>query len=536
MTSDTAQVQELLKEHSRLAGRRAPVEGEWQEIADRCWPARADIQRTGSPTARRYEQLYDSISQLALSRFAAVLEHVLTPHEETWHELGPSVRTPSFAAARYLEDLRDQLFEVRYRPDAGFSAALFEAYLSLGCFGAGCVYVDDLPGKGIGYRAIPMPELFIGEDARGRVDRVHRAYRLTVDQARGAFGALPSTLAARKEHDELELLHVVRPRQDSDPSRPGAAHLPWASFHILRNPATVLRVSGYRGLPYIVARYMQTSGNPYGVGPARLALADIKVVNKIGKTLLNAANRSVEPPLLAADHNLPPPILTPNAINAGWLGPDGRPLLQPLQAGQRLEIGEEMARQRRDAVSAAFLGDFFKTLVQNPSMTATQVMQLAGERAAQLSPFVGRMQMELLGPLIEREVELLAAAGALPKLPSELEAHGGAYAIKYRSPFTRAQTAQEGAAILRTIEGIAPLAQIDPTVMDVFDPEAVARRLAEVNGVPASVLRSPDAMKALAERRAQQQQAEQLLKAAPVAADAARTLQGANGAGAGLPG
>jgi hypothetical protein len=46
---------------------------------------------------------------------------------------------------------------------------------------------------------------------------------------------------------------------------------------------------------------------------------------------------------------------------------------------------------------------------------------------------------------------------------------------------------------------------MDPTVLDVFDKDQLARLTAEVSGVPTPILRSPDAV---AEIRAQRAQAE----------------------------
>ena len=60
--------------------------------------------------------------------------------------------------------------------------------------------------------------------------------------------------------------------------------------------------------------------------------------------------------------------------------------------------------------------------------------------------------------------------------------------------------------------------------MDVFDPEAVARELADINGVPVKVMRTKEQLEARKEQAASAQQAQQLLAAAPVVSGAARDL------------
>jgi hypothetical protein len=79
-------------------------------------------------------------------------------------------------------------------------------------------------------------------------------------------------------------------------------------------------------------------------------------------------------------------------------------------------------------------------------------------------------------------------------------------------------------AILRTLESVAPLAQIDPSVMMIFDPEMIARELSEINGVPAKILRTKEQVAAMKEEQAQAAQAQQLLAAAPVLASSAKNL------------
>jgi hypothetical protein len=136
----------------------------------------------------------------------------------------------------------------------------------------------------------------------------------------------------------------------------------------------------------------------------------------------------------------------------------------------------------------------------------------------------------LLGPIVGREIDLLARAGALPRPPAQLLDRGGTYKIEYNSPLTRAMRADQGVGFLRTIEALSPLAQVDPSVMDVFNPDEIGIGLADINGVPAKWLRSKEEIDALRQGRAQAQQAQQLVAAAPAAASAVKDLAQAGAA------
>jgi len=121
-------------------------------------------------------------------------------------------------------------------------------------------------------------------------------------------------------------------------------------------------------------------------------------------------------------------------------------------------------------------------------------------------------------------------------MPDELFEVGGLVEIEYVAPLNRLQKAEDSIGILRTFESLAPLAQIDPTISDVVDPEQALRIMADVNGMPSKALRSPEAVKAMREGRQEQQQTQDLLQAAPVAASAAKDLAQAQSMSRSAPG
>ena len=100
----------------------------------------------------------------------------------------------------------------------------------------------------------------------------------------------------------------------------------------------------------------------------------------------------------------------------------------------------------------------------------------------------------------------------------------------------KAMRASEAIAIARTMEQVAPMAQMDPTVLDVFDVHAAAREIAEIQGVPAKILRDEEQLKAMKEDRATQAQAAQMLEAAPVVSDTAANLAKLQASGGLVPG
>ena len=242
----------------------------------------------------------------------------------------------------------------------------------------------------------------------------------------------------------------------------------------------------------------------------------------MSKTVIRAAQKVVDPPLLVADEGVMFPINTnPGAATFARMDGRNQPPIQPLQTGARVDIGFEMMEQRRKVINDAFLVTLFQILVETPSMTATEVLQRAQEKGALLAPTIGRQQTEMLGPLIEREFDILDSQGLIPPLPPALIEAGGEYEIEYVSPLSRAMKAEEGVGILRTLEMVQPIAAVDPGVMDNFNTDEITRILADTNGAPQRILRSQDEIAGMRDQRGQQEAMQAGLSAAPQAADAA---------------
>ena len=523
---------EILRRQSWMADARGVFDAHWREIAERILP-RSDVFRIKRVAGEKHtEKVFDATAGLALERFAAAMESMLTPRTQRWHKL----RVPDeglnedYEIREYLDAVTGMLFDARYSPRANFASQANEAYMSLGAFGTGAMFIDDSLGRGIRYRSVHLSELFIAENHQGIVDTVFRKFEMTVRQMAQRFGTDALSEAQRKALETnpdqaFDVIHAVMPRDEMEYGRTDFRGMPWSSCYVNCEGREILGEGGYRAFPYAVGRYVTAPREVYGRSPAMTVLPDIKMLNEMSKTVIRAAHKMVDPPLLLQDDGILQAFdLRPGALNYGGVDEQGRQLVHPLQSGARIDIGDAMLEQRRQVINDAFLVTLFQILVDAPQMTATEAMLRAQEKGALLAPTMGRQQSEFLGPLIEREIDILAAAGVLPPMPQALRDIGGAVDVEYVSPLNRAQRADEGVAILRTLESVIPLAQADPRVMMVFDPEAIARELASINGVPAKVLRSKQQVEDMMAEQQQAAEAQALLQAAPVVSRSARDL------------
>lgn len=532
LTNDS-RAKELLRRHDRMVGGRSNWNSLWQQIAERILPRAAEFTGQRTPGAKRTEKQFDSTAPLALERFAAALHSLLIPSTQQWHGIGLDDEEidRSRDVRAYSEALTRTLFKARYRTDANFASQMTEVFMSLGAFGTGVMFTDEWPGYGLVYKAIHLAEVYLQENAVGRIDVVHREYQYTARQCAQAFGIdkLTPKMKTALEADSEEpftVVHCVYPNEERRHGRMDYRGWAFASHHFVKDGCAILREGGYRTMPYAVSRYVTTPREVYGRSPAMTVLPDIKMVNEMEKTTIRAGHRMVDPPLLLqADGALTSFQVTPNALNWGGINDQGQPMAQAMEFKGNLPWAFEMTDAKRKLIQDAFLITLFQILVEAPTMTATEALLRAQEKGALLAPTMGRQQNELLGPIIEREIDILGRADQLPRnVPQEIVDAGGNIEIKYTSPLARLQRSEEGVAILRTIEAVTPLAQIDPRAIRRINADKTLQILAEINGAPAEMLYSDDELAAMDDADAQAIDTQTMIEAAPVAASSAKAL------------
>lgn len=522
---------QIIKQYQFLMSDRGNWEMHWEEISERVWPSMSrkfNSQSTYRAQGIKLNQeLFDSTANIALGRFGAILDSLLTPRNQTWHKL--QATDPNLNKDRqvrlWFEAINTILFKYRYAPRANFASQNQQNYKTLGAFGTGCVFIDGLAAeRGLRYRAIHLGEIYMRENHQGMIDTAIRYFAMTARQAVQKWGdEVPEgTREYMKTNPDREsfYLHAVMPREDQDFGRLDFKGMPFASYYVSMDGRKILSEGGFNTFPYAISRYEQAPGEIYGRSPAMDVLPSIKTLNEEKKTMLKQGHRVVDPVLLAHDDGILDAFsLRPGAVNYGGVNSDGRPLVHALPTG-RLDIGKEMMDDERKDINDAFLVNLFQILVDTPTMTATEVLERTREKGILLAPTIGRQQAEYLGPLIEREIDLLVKQGLVPPMPQILVEAGTEYRIEYDSPLSRAQRAEEAAGLMRTVETaikIATEAQ-DPEPLDWFDWDVIMPELAAIQGVPIKWLKTLKDVMAGRQQRQQAQQQQQMMQAAPGAA------------------
>lgn len=542
--------QTVLERFDKRKVNRAGWEGYWQEICENVLPSAAGNFFTRDRTRgdKRTDKILDVTAVKGLERFAAAVEHMLTPRTSTWHRLRAS--NPDLMrklrVQRWFEEVTKILFAYRYSARANFASQVHECYIGLGALGTASIYIEEPRERGIPglrYRAQHLGSTLFEENYQGVIDTAYRQLWLTARQAEQQFGRenLPEKIQkALKDQDEgkgdhtqeFEFIHCIRPREEGDDAKFGEEDMEFSSIYVSREGPKVVRTGGYFTFPLPVSRYVTAPHELYGRSPAMMALGSVKTLYEQKKTVLKAGHRAVDPVLLAHDDGIVDSFsLKPGAINYGGISADGRKLIQPLDTAARPDMGVELMELERNDINDIFLVSLFQVLTEAPNMTATEVLERVREKGALLAPTMGRQQSEFLGPMIDRELDILGRQGVLPPMPGELIEARGEYEVEYDSPLSRALRAEEASGFLRYVEFGGMYAQLtnDPSFLDQIDPEVAGPELAWILNVPASWRRTPESLEEVRAQRAQQQQVQTMIEAAPAAAGVMKAAQGANG-------
>lgn len=529
---------ELVNQFNKLCSDRGTWESHWNEIADRVYPMHGSLflsqQSLSTPGEKKNKEIIDSTAVIALQRFGAILDSLLTPRNQFWHQLKPTDRTllKDKNTMDWFSKVNDILFEQRYAPRANFASQNQNVYKSLGAYGTGALFIDDLAGStGIRYRNCHLSEIYLQENHQGIIDRVCRQFSITARQAFQQFGnSLPDDMkekAKSNPEQKFIFLHWVMPRTDRDPQRKDFKGMEYASYYIAKDDKKIVQEGGYRTFPYAISRYEQSPQEVYGRSPAMDVLPAIKTLNKQKELVLKQGQLALDPTLLVSDDGvMDGASVESGSYIAGAISANGQPLIQPLPVG-RIDIGKDLMDDERALINDTFLITIFQILTESPEMTATEVMERTREKGILLAPTIGRQQSEYLGPMIDRELDILARQGMLPPMPPFLRDAQGEYSVVYDSPITRTQKGEWAAGAMRSIElamNIATQMQ-DPSYLNFFNWDKIIPEVAEIQGTPSTWLNSPETVQALREQQAQAQQQQQAIEAAPAAAGMLKALK-----------
>lgn len=524
--------------------RRLTFEVQWEEAAAMCWPEYRNSFAYGHvrPPGQKYTEFQlDSTGSIASHRFMSICDALMTPFSMCWSIISADNKDlmKDRDVRKYYQQVTEALWKQRYRWEANFFSQNQLNWQALGVFGNAGMMVEELDTKpggsrpGLRYTATSPGEMYPLENWQGRTDGFIRHFRWNARQAMQRWGDKCGqnikTAYERNDMQKWDFLQFCLPNTEQDLdaifSWRGKAY---ASVYVCVADYCILERGGYRSFPWPRAGYGRAPEEDYDRGPAQMVLPELKTLNAEKGMFLRQGHKAAEPSYLIADDGLVTLKTAPNSFNYGGLSEQGAELAKPLQTGQ-IQVTQEMMADSKATVNDAFLVNLFPLVSSLDDKGAQKsflnMIEEANQRGIFLAPGLGKNYSGYLGPMIERELDILSFLSAgmpddrriLPKLPPILKEAAGEYTTVFCSPLARALSGQKVAGYMKAVGFAQEVAQAtgDVSVMDAFDFEVALPAIADEFFVPLDWMAPPDKVAAKKQARAQAQAQDAAVKALP---------------------
>ena len=544
ITNDKSKGTQVVKLHEQLKNDRTVWDSHWDEVAQFVVPRKDNVYGQAVKGEKRGNQLFDTTAIKANDDLASALHGMLTNPSIIWFGLNTGE-----AKIDNDEKTREWLFNstlkmIQVMNQSNFQTEIHEVYLDLGSIGTASIRTEADPDTIVRYYSEPVYEVVLRENNRGIVDFVSREYEYDGRQVMQEF--VNDMDAETKEFIDKELqanpskkfmiIQQVSERSAAEmDGQVGNKAFPIGSIHVLKMNGAVLRESGFEVWPFATPRWSKINVETYGRSPAMKTLADIKMANSMKKVTIQGAQLAIAPPMQVPDNGFLAPVqIKPFGVNYYRSGSKDR--IEPLFTGANPQLGEQLLDLVHNAIKGHYLMDKLAT-PQNDRMTATEILQRRDEQLRFLGPQLGRMDTELLKPLIDRTFHLCNKAGIFDEMPEVLaefvQSKGDSFdlAIEYRSTIAQAQLITQSENTVRAINSTAFVVGSQPEVMDLIDGDRLLKKNFKIYNVDPEILRSDADVAKIRESRAKAQQEAAEREAASQDSQTIKTLGEADGQG-----
>src|SRR5210317_1356116 len=454
---------------------------------------------------RRDEKIFDETAVVGVQEFASRLQSGLVPNFARWADLMAGSEVPPEQKEEVdneLDEVTEYVFEVLQ--NSNFSQEVHESFMDL-AVGTGVLCVEEGDALNpVNFSAIPLPHVVLDTGPDDRIDHVYRERKkvkfdhLPIMYPKGNFDPkVTSLMGSDRETTVLEVVCKDYTKRNQE------AYLSYAICMTTQTLLSEKEMSGLGSNPFVCFRWSKCAGEIYGRGPLINALSAIKTTNLTIELILENAQMAISGIYQMEDDGVINPDtinLVPGSIIPKAMGSQG---LQPLQAAGRFDVAQLVLSDMRLNIKRALYNDMLGDPNKTPA-TATEVGERMADLARRMGAAFGRLQAELVQPVLQRVIYILKKQGRI-ELPT---VNGREVRVKSVSPLAQAQANQDISTIARFLELVG--GAFGPEMMQLLiNSEETAVHLAKKFGVPESLIRDEEQRRqiaALAQQMAMQQQ------------------------------
>lgn len=540
----------------RLESDRKVVEDIWTDIERYVCPYRGKFYEPQTAEGE-FEwfrpQRMDDTAVKAHNRLASTLQSKLTPSAYQWfkYKFDDTRLAAKKQFTTWLEDCTDRAWKELGNSLFGESMGSFYSdFTSFHSAYLGMEIPNYRDWDGMDFKCLPLKECFAERDHKGRIIRFYRKMNLTVLQMVEKFGEenIPELYRDRFKASEqsggdvtskypvifaaYKRKNIKVPRGKMSVSQQAR---PYGYKYVDYNTAEEFgEEGGYYSMPIYFVRYRQAVGSDFGYGPAMESMSDIKTLNRLLYLYLKMLEKIVDPAILTEEDNL----ITQLDLSGMTVVEDIDKTKVFDATGHPEALASSSIMMYRDGIRQAFHEDQFQ-LKESPAMTATEVGARTRQQHETIGSPVENMKSQGLKPMLEDLFWLMLRFDRFLPAPDGIDIDKLKLDIEYFGSIALAQKADIATGIERTIGDVAGMAEPFPEILDVFNPDEIAKELGALNGAPSKIYRSEGEVMMIRQQRAEQQQAQAQAEQAKTEAEAmdkgASAIEKMNqGQGAGL--
>ena len=164
-----------------------------------------------------------------------------------------------------------------------------------------------------------------------------------------------------------------------------------------------------------------------------------------------------------------------------------------------------LIQMRKEEIRSYFYVNIFQMIAatQNGERTATEVAALEQEKVMMLGPVLERLHTELLDPLVSNCFSFMVEKDLIPAPPDDLK--GKELNVEYISVLAEQQKNSAINGIIRTVQQIGMIGQLNPKALDKLDIDQTIDLLADMNNVPPSMIVAGNKVQMIRSQRAEQE-------------------------------
>ena len=527
---------ELMRRGNKLFAAKQNFDSLCQEIASNFYSARADFTTTIDLGNEFASHQVDSYPELVRRDLANAFASMLRPSNQQWFEAHVDDELEQDQSVRaYLEYMNKVTSRILYDPQTNMRRTAAEADNDLAAFGNAVIsVVDNKDRNGIVMRAWHLRDCAWAEDEIGGVSALHRKQKITLGNLARQFGADKVPMKHRHKLDkdplsEITIRHCAIGKENYDPygAKKSFGGLPFYSVWYTEE-GDILAELPEPIMPYIVPRWSKVSTSQYAFSPATIiALPNARLIQRMMLTLIEAAEKTVDPPLVATHEAIKSEVdLSAGGIT--WIDReyDERlgEALRPLNLGRNVGLGVDLLERQRQMLAEAFYLSKIN-LPQSREKTAYETARLVEEYVRNALPLFEPLEDEynaaMLDAVMARGLRL-GAYGPPDRIPEPLR--GQDVRFRFVNPLREAMAKRKVMAFQESTQILAAAAQFKPESLAAIDMNAMLRDALHGAGAPAGWMKSQEQMAAEQAQAAQMQQMQQLAGMVGTGAEVAKSV------------